>query len=162
MKRHTFLTTITLAAGLFWAAGSQAFAQAPGGGGRGGFGMNLTEDQRAKMTEAMQGLRTELAPLNEKLAAAQKEALKAAMAKNPDEKAVRAKVEAVQKIQTDIGMARMKAMKGVMDSLTEEQKTQINERPGIAYNMFLGPGFGGGMGMGGGRRGGGGGGGGNQ
>ncbi len=155
MKTYTFLTTITLAAGLFWAAGTQAFAQAPGGG-RGGFGMNLTDDQRTKMREAMQGLQSELAPLNEKLAAAQKEALKAAMAKTPDEKAVRAKMEAVQKIQTDIGLIRMKAMKPVMDSLTEEQKTQINERPGMAYNMFLGGGFGGGM-MGGGRRGGGGG-----
>ena len=44
----------------------------------------------------------------------------------------------------------------VAATLTEEQKTQINERPGIAYMMLLGSGGG----MGGGQRGGGGGGGG--
>jgi Spy/CpxP family protein refolding chaperone len=161
MKTRTFITSILVATGFLGATAFQAAAQGGGGGGGGrggmGMGMNLTEDQRTQMGEAMQSLRTDLAPLNEKLAAAQKEALKAALAKNPDEKTIRAKIEAVNKIQVDIGMLRLKAMKGLIGTLTEEQKTQMDTRPGGAYQMFMGGGMGA---MGGGaRRGGGGGGG---
>ena len=152
---------MTVATCLLLGAAIQSFAQAPGGGGRGGgFGV-LNEDQRTKMRDAMQASQAELAPLNEKLQAAQKEALNAALAKNPDEKTVRAKIEAVQKIQADIAIARLKAMKPVISTLTEEQKTQLTERPAGGYMMFLGGGFGG-FGGGRGGRGGGGGGGGNQ
>lgn len=140
-----FVTCSLVAASLFLAA-LQTYAQADAQQRRGGFGI-LTEEQRTKMRESMQASQAELTALNEKLAAAQKEAVTAAMAKTPDEKAVRAKVEAVNKIQTDIAMLRLKGFKEVAGTLTEEQKTQINERPGVAYNMFLG-GFGG-MGMGG-------------
>ena len=158
MKTQSFLTSIVLAAGLLLPAAYQASAQAPGGGGRGGFGV-LTEEQRTQLRESMQATQADLAPLNEKLAAAQKEALKAALAKTPDEKGVREKLEAVAKIQTDIAMLRLKSIKGIAASLTDEQKTQIEERPGMTYMMLLGGGFGG-MGgpggAGGGRRGGGG------
>ena len=115
----------------------------------------LTQEQRTKLRESMQATRAETTTLMEKLAEAQKEALKALLAKDVDEKAVRAKLEAVAKIQTDLTMLRLKAVKEVAATLTEEQKTQINERPGIAYMMLLGSGGG----MGGGQRGGGGGGG---
>ena len=111
----------------------------------------LTTDQRTKLRESMQG--TEMTELSTKLAAAQKEAVQAATAKTPDEKTVRAKVEAVTKIQTDIAMLRFKAFKEIASTLTDEQKTQMESRPGMAYMMVLGGGFGGG----GGRRGGGGG-----
>ncbi len=137
------------------AAAFPAMAQAPGGQGRGGFGF-LNEDQRTKMREAMQASQADMQKYSEKLAEAQREALKIALAKNVDEKALRAKMEAVQKIQNDMALARLKALKDVTSTLTDEQKKQIEERPGMAYMMFLGPGFGGGMG--GGRRGGGGGG----
>ena len=57
------------------------------------------------------------------------------------------------KIQTDIAVLRLKAVKEIASTLTDEQKTQMEERPGMAYNsLFGGMGF-----MGGGRRGGGGG-----
>lgn len=156
MKTRTFLTHIVVAAGLLCPVAFQAFAQAPGGGGGGGMmGGVLTQEQRTKLRESMQASQAELTPLTEKLVAAQKEALKAALAKTPDEKVVRAKIEAVAKIQTDIAMLRLKAVKEVASTITDEQKAQIEERPGMTYNMLLGS-FGG---MGGpGRRGGGGGG----
>jgi len=156
MKTKPLLIHLFVAAGLLCPAAFQAAAQAPGGGGMGGM---LTQDQRTKMRESMQASQSELTQLNEKLAAAQKEAVKAALAKDASEKTVRAKVEAVAKIQTDIAVLRLKGVKEISSSLTDEQKTQMDSRPGMAYNMLLG-GFGGmGPGMGGGgRRGGGGGG----
>jgi len=147
MKTRLFLSLIA-ASTLLCTGAFQAQAQAPGGGGRGGFRGVLTEEQMTKMREAMQAAQADFAPLNEKLAAAQKEALKAATAKNADPAAVRAKVEAVAKIQTDIAMLRCKVLKDVMASLTDEQKAQIEERPGMTYGMFLGGGFGGFGGMG--------------
>ena len=114
----------------------------------------LTQDQRTKMREAMQASQSELTQLNEKLAAAQKEAVAAALAKDASEKTVRPKIEAVAKIQTDIAMLRLKGVKEIASTITDEQKTQMQERPGMGYNMLLGGfgGMGGGMG-GGGRRG---------
>jgi Spy/CpxP family protein refolding chaperone len=153
MKTRTFLTHILVAVGLLSAAAFQAVAQAPGGGGPGGI---LTQEQRTKMRETMQALQADLTPLTNKLATAQKDAVKAALAKDADEKIVRAKIEAVAKVQTDIAMLRFKAVKEIASTLTEEQKTQLDARPGTAYNSLFG-GMGG-MGGGGGRRGGGGGG----
>ena len=157
MKTRTFLIQMVAVGCLLGATAFQALAQAPGGGRPAAV---LTEDQRTKLREAMQAAQTELAPLNEKLAAAQKEALKAALAKDADEKTVRPKIEAVAKIQTDIAMLRLKAVKDIAPTLTDEQKTQMEARPGMGYNMLLG-GFGG-MGAGGRRGAGGGGGGGNR
>lgn len=151
MKTGTFLTHVVVAVGLLCPAAYQAAAQAPGGGIRGGV---LTQEQRTQLREAMQASRADLAPLIEKLNAAQKEALNAALAKNPDEKVVREKIEAVAKIQTDIAMLRFKSVKSVASTITDEQKAQIEERPGMTYMMLLGGGFG--MGGPGGRRGGGG------
>jgi hypothetical protein len=150
MKTRTFITHLVVAAGLLVPAAYQARAQAPGGGG----GV-LTQEQRTQLRESMQSSQEAMAPLNEKLAAAQKEVLKAAMAKAPDEKVIREKVEAVGKIQTEIAMLRFKSVKGVLSTITDEQKTQIEERPGMTYMMLFGGGFGG-MGGPGGRRGGGG------
>lgn len=155
MKTRTFLASTLVAAGLLCAAPFHAVAQAPGGG----MGGMLTQDQRTKLRETMQASQTEMTQLTEKLAAAQKEALKAALAKNADEKVLRTKIEAVAKIQTDIALLRFKAVKEIAATITDEQKTQMETRPGMAYNMLMGGGFGG-MGRRGG--GGGGGGGGNQ
>jgi len=155
MKTRTFLTPIVVAACLTCLATFQAVAQAPRGGGAGSM---LTEEQRAKVSETMRAARADLSALNEKLAAAQKEALKAALARDADEKSVRAKIEAVAKIQTDIALLRFKAVKEIASTFTDEQKTQMDTRPGPAYNALFGA-----MGAGGGaRRGGGAGGGGNQ
>jgi Spy/CpxP family protein refolding chaperone len=156
MKTRTSLTQILVAVSLLCAAAFQAVAQAPGGGGPGGI---LTQEQRTKMRETMQAVQADLSPLTNKLVLAQKDAVKAALAKDADANTVRAKIEAVAKVQTDIAVLRLKAVKEIVSTLTDEQKTQLDERPGMAYNMLFG-GMGG-MG-GGGRRGGGGGGGGNQ
>lgn len=148
MNTKMFLTQIVVAVSLLCAAAFQAVAQAPGGGRPGGI---LTQEQRTKMRETMQAMQTDLSPLTNKLAVAQKDAVKAALAKDADAQAVRVKIEAVAKIQTDIAMLRLKAVKEVASTLTDEQKTQMEERPGMAYNsLFGGMGF---MG-GGGRRGG--------
>ena len=146
MKTRTFLTSGIVALSLLCGLATQAVAQAQGGG-RGGV---LTQEQRTKMREAMQGSSSEMTQLTEKLAAAQKEAVKAALAKDADEKSVRPKIEAVAKIQTDIALLRLKGVKEIASTLTDEQKTQLDSSPGMGYNALLG-GFGGGMG--GGRRG---------
>jgi len=145
------LTHLLVAAGLLCPAAFQAAAQAPGGPG----GI-LTQEQRTKLRESMQGSQADLAALNQKLAAAQKAAVTAALAKDADEAGVRAKIEAVAKIQTDIAVLRFKAVKEIASTVTAEQKTQMEEAPGMSYNMLLGS-FGGGRGGMGGRGGGGGG-----
>ena len=147
-----------LAAGLLCAmtfqAGAQAQATTGGGGGRGGM---LTQDQRTKMRESLP--QSELTPLSEKLVAAQKEAVKAALAANADAQTVKGKIDAVTKIQAEIAMLRFKGVKAIASTLTDEQKTQMEASPGMAYNQLFGTMGGGRGGMGGGRRNGGGGGG---
>ena len=118
----------------------------------------MTQEQRSKMRETMQALQADLSPLTNRLAIAQKDAVKAALAKDADEKTVRGKIEAVAKVQTDIAMLRFKAVKETASTLTDEQKAQMDARPGMAYNsLFGGMGGMGGMGGGGSRGGGGGG-----
>jgi Spy/CpxP family protein refolding chaperone len=150
MKTRTFLTQILVAVSLLCAAAFQAVAQAPTGGGPGGI---LTQDQRTQMRETMMALQADLSPLTNKLAVAQQDAVKAALAKDADGKIVRAKIEAVAKVQTDIAMLRLNAVKEIASTLTDEQKAQMDARPGMAYNSLFG-GMGG-MGGGGGRGGGG-------
>jgi Spy/CpxP family protein refolding chaperone len=167
MKTGTILKCLTVAAGLLCATTLQVAAQpggGGGGGGGGGFGGGrgggrgaLTQEQNQQMRDALPMDSADLTALNTKLAAAQKEAVDAALAKDATEAGVRAKVEAVAKIQTDIAMLRYtKAVKPIAASVTDEQKTQIAAAPGGTYNQL----FGGGGGFGGGRRAGGGGGGG--
>ena len=146
------------------AATFQAVAQPGGGGGGGGFGggfgggrgMVLTQDQMQQFRDATQAA-PEMADLRTKLQAAQKDAVDAALKKDATESDVRAKLEAVAKIQTDIAMVNYtKGVKAIAASVTDDQKTQIDAAPAGTYNMLFGGGFGGGRG---GRRGGGGGGG---
>ena len=154
------MLVVALLVGSLFACSTEVLAQAGGGGGggggRGGRGAILTPEQNTQMRDAMQGS-AEVTALMTKLTAAQKEAIDAALAPGATEASVRAKVEAVSKIQTDLAMLRYtKAVKAVAPSITPEQKTQIDAAPGMTYmQLFGGGGFGGG-----GRRGGGGGGGG--
>ena len=147
------------------AATLQVVAQ-PGGGGGGGFGggfgggrgMVLNQDQMTQIRDAMTASADDMTALTTKLTAAQKDAIDAALKKDATESDVKAKLEAVAKIQTDIAMLRYtKAVKPMAASVTDDQKTQIDAAPAGTYNMLFGGGFGGGRG---GRRGGGGGGGG--
>ena len=140
MKTCLFIKQTALITSLLLAAAFQAIAQpGPGGGMRG----MLTEEQRTKLRDAMQANQSEMTQLTEKLTAAQKEAIKAALAEKPDESLVRSKVEAVAKIQTDIAMLRFKGIKEI--KFTDEQKSQMDERPFMGYMTMFG-GFGGGGG----------------
>jgi len=124
----------------------------------------LTPEQTQQMMTAVQGS-TALTDLTTKLTAAQKDAVDAALAKDATEASVRAKLEAVAKIQTDIAVLRYTtAVKPIAASVTDDQKTQIDAAPGMTYNQLFGGGggFGGGRGGGRGGRGGGGGGGGGR
>lgn len=163
MKLTKTMLVAALVAGSLFACNTAVFAQnGGGGGGRGGAGGRggiLTQEQNTQIRTAAQGS-TELTALTTKLAAAQKEAVAAALAPDATEDSVRAKVEAVAKIQTDIAVMRYNvAVKPVVPSITAEQKTQIEAAPPAAAYMQLlgGGGFGGGRGGagGGGRRGGG-------
>ena len=105
----------------------------------------MTQEQRSAMRETMQAAQADLASLTNKLAVAQKDAVKAALAKDADEKTVRAKLEVVTKIQTDIAVLRFKAVKQIASTLTVEQKAQMDARPGTAYNSLFGGRGGGGV-----------------
>ena len=157
MKTGTFLTMLA-AVGLLCSTSITASAQGGGGGGFGGGRRGgLTQEQNQQIRDALQDS-SEMTALTEKLNTAQQEAIDAALAKDATEASVRAKVEAVAKIQTDIAMLRYtKAVKAVVPSITDEQKTQMKEIPFLGYNQLFGGGFGGRGGRRGGRGGGGGG-----
>lgn len=139
MKTNVFLKCSLLAAGLLCASLLPALAQAPGGAGRGGTAV-LTQEQRTKMRETVQA---DFAPLTEKLVAAQKEAVKAALAENASEQTVKAKIEAVTKIQAEISLLRFKGVKAIAASLTAEQKSQLNDARDGGYMALFGMGGGG-------------------
>jgi Spy/CpxP family protein refolding chaperone len=161
MKTRTFLTCMLGAAALLGATSHEALAGGGGGGGgggRGGFGGALTPEQNMAMRDALMGSAADMTALNDKLAAAQKDAIKAALDKSATDATVRAKIEAVAKIQTDIAVLRYsKGVKAIASTVTDEQKTTMDTTPGPNYNALFGGGGGGG---GRGRRGGAGGGGG--
>jgi Spy/CpxP family protein refolding chaperone len=109
----------------------------------------LTQEQRTKAREAIQD---ELTPLTEKLTAAQKDLVTAALADNATEATVKPKIDAVNKIQADITLLRFKGLKAIASTLTPEQKEQLaNARDGGYMSLFM---MGGARGGGGGRRGG--------
>jgi len=145
MKITTFLKCAFLAATLLWATAFQASAQAPAGGGgaggRGNFGV-LTQEQRTKMREAIQA---ELTPLIQQLTAAEKDLVKAGLQADISEADFRAKVAAVQKVEADIMVLRLKGVKAIASTLTPEQKTQLEGTRDGGYGALF-SGFGGGMG----------------
>ena len=124
MKTRTFLTCLTVAAGILAATTYQAAAQGGGGGGFGGGGGRggvLTPEQRQQINTALQG-NEDMTALNTKLAAAQKDALAAVMAKDATDDSVKAKLKAVSDIQADIAFLRYtKGVKAVVPTLTDDQ-----------------------------------------
>jgi Spy/CpxP family protein refolding chaperone len=149
MKTQTFVTHMAVISSLLIGAALHAVAQ-PGPGGPAGPGpltrFELTRDQQTKVREARQASENERTQLTQKLAAAQKEAVAAALTENPDEKTVRAKLEAVTKLQTDIGMLNFKNYREV--KFTDEQKEQMTSRPLVGYSLLFGVMGPGGMGAG--------------
>ena len=107
------------------------------GGFGGGFGGALTADQTTKLNAGVTTAQADLTALQEKLAAAQKDAVAAALAKE-DDASVQAKLEAIGKIQTDIAMLRYdKGVSVIAPSITEAQKTTISTTPGPIYTTFF-------------------------
>ena len=165
MKLTKTMLVATLVVGSLLADATGLFAQAGGAGGAGGGGGRrggggrgvLTPEQNQQIMTAVQGS-ADLTALTTKLEAAQKEAVAAALAPDATEASVRAKVQAVSAIQTDIAVLRYTvAVKAVVPSITADQKTQIDSAPAAAtYGQLFGGGaFGGGRGGRGGRGGGG-------
>jgi Spy/CpxP family protein refolding chaperone len=105
--------------------------------------MVLNDDQRQAFQDALRKQNDQLRPLEEKMRAAQKELIEAALASPYDEKAVRTKADAVAKIQSDIAVLRAKALSAVAPSLEAEQKRQIIESPMGAMLLNAGRGSGG-------------------
>ena len=109
----------------------------------------LDEQQRTLLQESRQKNNDELTKLNEQLRAAQKELAKATIADKLDEKVVRAKSEAVAKIQVELDVLSAKILAPVVPTLKPEQKDQLENNP-FFLRMVMG-GMGGGRGGFGGR-----------
>ncbi len=108
-----------------------------GGRGGGGFGGPLTADQTAQLENGITSARTDFTTLQDQLTAAQKDVITAALAKS-DDNTVRAKLEAVAKIQTDIAVLRYtKGVHPIVASVTADQKTAINATPVPTYDTFF-------------------------
>jgi spore coat protein H len=110
-----------------------------GGGGQGGFdGMDngLTRNQKQKINDAVHA---DVAELNTKLQDAQKAAMAAALGKNATEDNVKAKVDAVLKVQTEIAMLRYnKGVKSIVKDITDDQRTQLNKNAARSYQQLFG------------------------
>ena len=114
------------------------------GMGMPGMGGGLTQAQTQKITDAVQ---SDIADLNKQLADAQKEAIKAALAKDATEEGVKARVDAVIAIQEKIAMLRYtKGIKPIAKDITDDQKKQLNDMGALGYNQLF---VGGARGMGG-------------
>jgi len=149
MKTRTFVKQMVLLLSFLVGTTLQIVAQPVprGPGGRGRIArFDLTQDQLAKMQEARQASENERAQVYQKLVAAQKEAIAAALAEKPDENAVRSKLEAVTKLQAEFAMLNFKTLKDV--KFTDEQKEQLTSRPPLGYMVLFGGMGPGGMGAG--------------
>ena len=156
---------LIVAASLLCTAALQTFAQPGGGGGfggggfGGGGGMGGMGGMGPLQMEDMQAIQTAVAAdanmtkLQTDLTAAQTAAVEEALKAGATDATIKAKLEAVAKIQTDLALAREKIVLKTV-KLTDEQKTQLKGGP-VGYTTLFG-GAGGGRGMGGGRMGGGG------
>ena len=141
--------TIALAGGGFGGGG--------GGGGRGGL---LTAEQTTTVNAAL-ATDSVYTNLQAKLAVAQKDAVNAALDAKATDASVKAKLQAVADIQTQIAIERYsKGVKPVVASITPDQKATLDAAPGgrgytAAYTQLFGGGAaGGGRGGAGGGRGG--------
>jgi peroxiredoxin len=132
---HSVTSWLALAALLFLNLQSST-TLAQGGNVRTNSGV-LTQEQNEKFNEAFRPYRNDLSPLFTKLATAQAEAVDAVLAEKPDADTLREKLDAVGKIQTEIGLLRFQALKEILPSLTDDQKSRIRARVGMAYNQLL-------------------------
>ena len=135
--------------------------EGPGPGGRGGRGFGgfgefglLTQEQQQTLNEALQN-DTVLTDLGPNLTAAQKNTVNAVLDRNATGDSVKAKLQALADIEAQIAMERYnKGMKSVASSVTDDQKSQLDDMPNgsgytAAYNQLFGGGRGGFGGFGG-------------
>jgi hypothetical protein len=109
-----------------------------GGGGFGRGGGALTAEQSAQLNQAITDAQTELAPLQDKLAAAQKDVVNAALAKS-DDATVQSKLEALSNIQTEMAIVRYnQGVRKVAATITDGQKTNLNATAAQTYYSFFG------------------------
>jgi spore coat protein CotH len=122
----------------------------PGGGFGGSMPGALTQEQRTMINEAV---KADMAALTQKLTDAQKDAVKATLDKNATDAIIKAKIDAISQIQTEIAMLQFtKGIKAI--TLTNEQKTEMEASSSMAYQQLFGGGDGNRSGMSGfGRRG---------
>src|ERR1019366_4979769 len=116
------------------------------GGFGGGFGL-LTQEQQQTMNEALQN-DTVLTDLGPDLTAAQKDTVNAVLDKNATGDSVKAKLQAMADIEAQIAMERYnKGVKSVASSVTDDQKSQLDDMPnGSGYTAAYAQLFGGGRG----------------
>jgi hypothetical protein len=156
---------LAVAACVLLTAAFQAFAGGGGGGGGGGFGGGggggrggrggiLTPEDSTAVTTAVQA-DAAYTKMQTDLTAARTAAVEAALDAKATDASIKAKLDAVAKLQSDMALAYSKiVMKTV--KLTDDQKTQLKAGPAGYTTLFGGGGAGG---RGGGRGGAGGGGG---
>jgi len=102
-----------------------------------GYGLSL--EQSAKIEKSLRDS-TDLTALADRVAAARKEALEAALDKNATDAAVQAKIEEVAKLQIEIAMLRYRTgVKDVLPSVTDDQRSQMLETSAVTYSqLFVG------------------------
>ena len=125
------LAYVLTAAGLLGSATFKAVAQQGAGVGRGAI---LSQEDRTAVREAT---RSEMTKLRADLQAAQKAAVEAALAENAKDEDVKAKLDAVSKIQTEIALVNCKAIKKTV-KFTAEQLNRMKEAPGLGYSTLFG------------------------
>ena len=104
------------------------------GPGRPGMGMErmfgvLTEEQRASFRDAMAGQSDKIRDLDERLRAARKHMMDAALAKDFDEKAVRQIALDAARLDAEMMVVRMKALAQVRPRLAPEQVEKMRSAP---------------------------------
>jgi endo-1,4-beta-xylanase len=118
--------------------GNSGAFNAGGGGGFGRGGGALTAEQNTQFNAAITNVQAELATLQDKQNAAQKDVITAVLARS-DDAAVRSKLEALADIQTDMAMLRYtKGVAKVAPTITDEQKSTINATPAPTYYALFG------------------------
>ena len=107
-------------------------------GGAGGIArilMVLTPEQRESMRATAEADREKTRELEEKIRDARKAALEATLEKKFNEEALRQKLEAAAKIETELTVLRAKALSKVEPPLSEEQIEKIKNPPPMGDMM---------------------------
>lgn len=90
----------------------------------------LTDDQKASLRTAMESRGDQMRDIEDKLRAAHRELLKAAMMEKFDEDSVRAKATEVSKLDIELAVLRAKAFSEMQPPLSPDQIQQLRRMPG--------------------------------